>query len=80
MQDKSPLLKTVYSDKGILLSFPAGIERSVQIINVQGKTIASFTLRNGIPALLKRNAAGRGILFAAWNENDGRKLVRLTNL
>ncbi|MGA2505907.1 MAG: sugar-binding domain-containing protein [Chitinispirillaceae bacterium] len=76
-QDKSLRLHVVYSDKGVMLSFPAGVEKSVQIINVQGKTIASYTLRNATPILVSRRVADRGFCFAAWSDNGRRMLTRL---
>jgi hypothetical protein len=79
-QDKSLRLHVVYSDKDVMLSFPAGVEKSVQIINVQGKTIASYTLRNATPILVSRRVAGGGICFAAWSDNGRRMLTRLNRV
>jgi hypothetical protein len=79
MHNRSPRLQIVYSEKGVLLSFPAGIEKRVQIVNVQGKTIAAYTLRNGSPVLISRKTADAALCFAAWNDN-GRRMVKQLNL
>jgi hypothetical protein len=79
MQNRSPSLQIVYLEKGVLLSFPAGVEKSIQIINVQGKTIGAYTLRNGTPVLISRKTAGSALCFAAWNDN-GRRTVKQLNL
>jgi hypothetical protein len=70
-------LKVVYSEKGALLSFPAGIEKNVQIVNLQGKTIAAYTLRNGVPALVSRRQVSREICFAVWNDGSRRMVTKL---
>ncbi len=70
-------LKTAYAGKGILLSFPSGVEKNVQIIDCQGKTAASFALKNGAPALLSRSLIGNGIFYAVWNDKGGQMLARL---
>jgi hypothetical protein len=62
-----------------MLSFPAGVEKSVQLINVQGKTIATYTLRNGTPVCISHKVAGGGVCFAAWSDN-GRRMVTKLNL
>jgi beta-galactosidase len=69
-------LKTVYTGKGILLSFPTGMEKSVKIINGQGKVVASYALKNGKQVLVDKNVTGNGIFYAVWNEN-GRKQMAL---
>jgi hypothetical protein len=79
MQNKSPRLQTVYSEKGVMLSFPAGVEKNVQIINVQGKTIISLTLRNGTPEVISRKTAGNTLCFATWSDN-GCRMVKKLNL
>ena len=79
MQNNLPRLQAVYSEKGVLLSFPAGVEKSVQLFNLQGKTIVAFTLRNGTPVLISRKTAGTALCFAAWNDN-GRRTVKQLNL
>ncbi len=74
---KTSRLRAVYSEKGVMLSFPAGVEKIVQIITVQGKTIAAYTLRNGTPVFISRKEAGRGVCFAAWSDNGCRMVTRL---
>ena len=70
-------LKTVYTVKGVAISFPSGTEKTVQIIDCQGKTMASYTLKNGIPALVGHNVTGSGIFYAVWNDNGRHMLTRL---
>jgi beta-galactosidase len=75
----SSQLRVAYSEKGVILSFPVGVEKSVQIINVQGKTIATYTLRNGIPIFINHKVVSGGVCFAAWSDN-GRRMVTKLNL
>jgi hypothetical protein len=79
MRNKSPRLQADYSEKGVMLSFPAGVEKSVQIVNLQGKTFAAYTLRNGTPVFINRKTKGNALCFAAWNDN-GRRMVTKLNL
>lgn len=60
-----------------MLSFPAGVQKSVQIINIQGKTIASYVIRNGTPIFISHKVIGRGFCFAAWSDNGRRMLTKL---
>jgi len=73
-------LKTVYTGKGIMISFPSGAEKTVRIINCQGKIVASPTLKNGIPALVGHRVTGSGIFYAVWDDNGRRMLTRLNNV
>jgi hypothetical protein len=70
-------LKTVCTAKGIAISFPSGTEKTVQIIDCQGKTMASFTLKNGIPALVNQSVAGSGIFYAVWDDRGRQMLTKL---
>jgi hypothetical protein len=70
-------LRAVNTGAGIRLSFPAGIEKSVRIIDLQGKVIAAYTLRNGIPVLISRMTVGEGVCYAAWSDGGRRMLTRL---
>jgi beta-galactosidase len=70
-------LKTAYTGKGIMISFPSKTEKTVHILNSQGKTVASYTLKNGIPALVSHSATGSGIFNAVWDDNGRRMLARL---
>jgi len=72
-------LRAVYSEKGVTLTFPAGVGKSVQIINVQGKMIATYTLRNGTPIFINHKVASGGVCFAAWSDN-GRRMVTKLNM
>jgi len=70
-------LKMVNTEKGIMLSFPTGIEGKVQIVNTQGKNIATYTLSKGVPLLIGRSVVGNGMCFAVWNNNGFRMQTRL---
>jgi len=70
-------LKTVYTVKGVVISFPSGAEKTIRIINCRGKTMASYTLKNGIPALVNHSVTGSGIFYAAWDDNGRPMLSRL---
>jgi hypothetical protein len=70
-------LKTVSTMKGIAISFPAGVEKSVRIINCQGKTVAAFILKNGMPALMDGTVGASGVFYAAWDDNGQQRLARL---
>jgi len=70
-------LKTVYNIKGVAISFPGGTEKTIRIINCQGKTMASYTLKNGIPALVNHGVTGNGIFYAVWDDNGRPMLSRL---
>jgi hypothetical protein len=70
-------LKSVCTGKGVAISFPPGIEKTVQIIDCQGKAMASFTLKNGMPALVGHGVVGSGILYAVWDDNGRQMLTRL---
>jgi hypothetical protein len=70
-------LKAVYTGKGIMISFPSGAEKAVKIINCQGKTVASYILNKGIPALVSRGDIGSGIFDAVWDDNGRRAVLRM---
>jgi beta-galactosidase len=70
-------LKIVHTGKGIMISFPSGVEKTVQIINSQGKTIAFYTLKKGVPALVGHKDIGSGIFTAVWNDNGRRAVTRM---
>jgi hypothetical protein len=70
-------LKTMHTEKGIVISFPMGIEKTVQIMDCQGKTVASFTLKNGMPVLVGHNVTGSGIMYAVWDDRGRQMLTRL---
>jgi hypothetical protein len=73
-------LKTVYTGKGIMISFPSGAEKNVKIINSQGKVVASHTLKNGVPALAGYRVIGSGIFYAVWDNNGRRMCTRLNSV
>jgi hypothetical protein len=70
-------LKTVYPGKYIAISFPSGVKKTVRIIDYRGKTMASYTLKNGMPTLVDHNVTGIGIFYAIWDDNGRRMLARL---
>jgi Glycoside hydrolase family 2 C-terminal domain 5 len=70
-------LKTAYTRKGIELSFPSGIDKTVRIVDCRGKTVAALTLKNGVPALVDHGVSGSGVFYAAWDDRGGHMLTRL---
>jgi hypothetical protein len=50
------------------------------LINSQGRTLASYSLKNGVPALVRRSVVGSGIFNAVWDDNGRRAIVRLNNV
>ncbi len=70
-------LRAVYADGGVTLPFPEGGQKVVQIINIQGKTLASYVLRNGTSIFISHKVIGRGLCFAAWSDNGHRMLTTL---
>jgi hypothetical protein len=74
---EAPRLKIAYTAKGVLISFPAGVSKTVHIIDCQGKEQASYLLKGGATALVDRRSAVSGIVFAVWDDNGRRVLARL---
>jgi hypothetical protein len=72
-----PRLKTVYTAKGVLISFPVGIDKTVHIIDCQGKERTSYALIRGSAVLVDHRNAGSGIVYAVWDDNGRRMLTRL---
>jgi hypothetical protein len=70
-------LKIAYTGKGIAISFPSHVEKTVQIINCQGKTVCSYSLKDGKPALVGGGIIGCGVFYAAWDDRGGRMHTRL---
>ena len=70
-------LKIAYTAKGIALSFPSGVDKTVRIVDCRGKTVAAFTLKNGMPVLVDHGIAGSGVFYAAWDDLGGHELTRL---
>jgi hypothetical protein len=70
-------LKTVYTRKGIELSFPSGVDKTVRIVDCRGKTVAAFTLKNGASSFVDGNVTASGVFYAAWDDRGGQMLTRL---
>jgi hypothetical protein len=71
-------LITAYTARGLLISFPAGTDKTVHIIDCQGRERASYRLKDGAAVLVgHRSAAGNGIVYAAWDDDGRRMLTRL---
>jgi hypothetical protein len=77
---EAPRLKTVYTAKGVQISFPAGIAKTVHIIDCQGKERVSYALKGGVAALVDHRSAGSGIVYAAWSDNGHPMLTRLNTV
>ncbi len=73
-------LKTQFTGNGLAISFPAGVERTVQIIDCQGRTLASYVLKNGTSALVNRSATGNGAFYAIWDDSSSQTLTPITIL
>ena len=76
----APRLKATYTAKGVLISFPAGIVKTVQIIDCQGKERASYVLSGGAAVHVDRATIGNGIFYIAWSDNSHLKLTRLNTV
>jgi hypothetical protein len=74
---EAPRLKTACTDKGVLISFPAGVSKTVHIIDCQGKERASYALQGGAAVLIDHRSVGSGIVYAEWDDNGRRILTRL---
>jgi hypothetical protein len=77
---RSPFLNMAYTSKGIAISFPAGTAKTVHIIDCQGTTRASYALGKGSAAIVDRARVGAGIVYAVWDDNGRRMLVRLNTV
>jgi galactosylceramidase len=73
-------LNTVYTQKGIELSFPFGVDKTVRVFDSRGKTVAAFTLKNGVPALLNYGVARTGVVYAAWEDDSGGHRITRLNM
>jgi len=73
-------LSAAYTAKGIEISFPAGIDKTVRIIDCQGKERASYMVKSGAGALVDRKNVGSGIVFAVWDDNGRHMLMHLNTM
>jgi hypothetical protein len=39
--------------------------------------MATFTLKNGVPALVDGNVSASGVFYAAWDDRGGQMFTRL---
>ena len=67
--------------RGVMLSFPAGVEKTVRIIDIQGRERGAYVLKNGAGVLVNRSiGGGSGIVYAVWDEGGHRMLARLNTV
>jgi hypothetical protein len=57
-----------YTGKGAVIMFPPGAEKTVCLLNCQGKTVAAFTLKER-KILVDRHSMANGIVYVAWKIN-----------
>jgi hypothetical protein len=67
-----------YSGKNAIVNFPVGAEKTVRLLNCQGRTIAAAMLKDGNRIVVDRSAMENGIVYVAWNIN-GRKILSMVN-
>jgi hypothetical protein len=74
---KTLRMKVAYIAKGVTLSFPQEIDKTVRIIDCQGKGLALHALKGGAAAFVGRGSVGCGIVYAVWDNSGRRMLTRL---
>jgi len=74
----SKRLELSYIGNTAVITFPAGAEKTVRLLNCQGRTVAASTLRDGNKIVVDGKMLGNGILYVAWNFN-GRKIMSMVN-
>ena len=74
--DATKQLIMSFSGKNAIVHFPAGAEKTIRVLNCQGKTLACAALQDGNKVVIDRAIMGAGILYAAWNIN-GRKMLSM---
>jgi Beta-galactosidase/beta-glucuronidase len=66
--EASKRLAVSYTGKGAVIIFPPGAEKTVCLLNCQGKTVAAFTLKER-KILVDRHSMANGIVYVAWKIN-----------
>jgi hypothetical protein len=74
--DATKQLIMSFSGKNAIVHFPAGAEKTIRVLNCQGKTLACAALQDGNKVVIDRAIMGAGILYAAWNIH-GRKMLSM---
>jgi hypothetical protein len=77
---ESSRLRIAYTVKGVRISFPAGIDKPVHIVDCQGKERASYVLSGGAAVHVDRASMGNGIFYIAWSDNGHPMLTRLNTV
>jgi hypothetical protein len=76
--DISKQLAISYSGKNAIVNFPVGVEKTVRLLNCQGRTMATAMLKDGNKIVVDRSAMENGILYISWNIN-GHKILSMVN-
>jgi hypothetical protein len=77
---ESSRLRIAYTVKGVRISFPAGTDKPVHIVDCQGKERASYVLSGGAAVHVDRASMGNGIFYIAWSDNGHPMLTRLNTV
>jgi hypothetical protein len=70
-------LNIAYTPKGARLSFSSGMDKTVRIIDCQGKERASYVLAKGATVLVDSRSVGSGVFYALWDDNGHHMFTRL---
>ena len=76
--DASKRVELAYVGKMAIMTFPVGADKTVRLLNSQGRTVATSTLGMGNKISVDGGKLGNGILYVAWNLN-GHKIMSMIN-
>ena len=76
--DASKRVELAYVGKTAIMTFPVGADKTVRLLNSQGRTVATSTLGIGNKISVDAGKLGNGILYVAWNLN-GHKIMSMVN-
>jgi hypothetical protein len=76
--DASKRVELAYVGKTAIMTFPIGADKTVRLLNSQGRTVATSTLGIGNKISVDAGKLGNGILYVAWNLN-GHKIMSMVN-
>jgi hypothetical protein len=74
----SKRVELAYAGKTAIMTFPVGADKTVRLLNSQGRTVATSTLGIGNKFSVDAGKLGNGILYVAWNLN-GQKIMSMVN-
>ena len=63
--------------KTAIMTFPVGADKTVRLLNSQGRMVATSTLGMGNKISIDAGKLGNGILYIAWNLNGHKIMSRL---